>query len=219
MIPGIFQKSSIVLIIKVAGLASGFLFTFFVSRFFGAESLGILSICLNMVQVGVLFSVTGFDSLILRTAAQMKGSNKLPELKPLYKSIVSAAIFSGLLITVIIYAGSTFIASTVFSKPGLKPYFMISSVLILPTTFLLIHASALRGLNKTGWFSFFRETSRYLFAVPLILLLLLFFSSYPYGPLLSYSIAVIIAAVWCSVLWLTELNKSNRVFQAGTKAE
>ena len=49
----------------------------------------------------------------------------------------------------------------------------------------------------------FRETSRFLIAIPLLLTLGFFFHTNPFIPLLAYSIAVLAAAIWSYILWYT----------------
>lgn len=209
----IFQKSSRVLIIKVVGLASGFILTFLIGRYYGAGSLGVLSISLSLVQIAVLFSVCGLDNLILKITARLDNEGNAGNILPLYKQLLYLTLLTGLLTSTIMYFSAGFLASVVFSKPFLKPYFQLAPVMILPTTFLLLHASALRGLDKTEWFSFFRETSRFCLALPIACIMIFFFNQVSSGPLLSYSIAVIIAAFMSFVVWRQALKKIKAVRQ------
>lgn len=199
---GIFQRSAVAFFVKVAGLAAGFVFTYIVTRYYGAETFGLLSICLNMVQVTVLLTVMGFDNVLMKFVTQKAGDAAYQAVRLMYVRIVKTVLPITIVWSGIFFLAADLLAEKVFHKPELGDGFEVSSLMVLPLTFMLLHASGLRGLHKTGLFSFFRETSRFLFAVPLLLLLMYFYGTQQLIPLMAYSFSVFLAAVASYVLWM-----------------
>jgi len=200
-VKSIFKKSAFAFFVKAAGLVAGFIFTYMISRYYGEETLGMLTICMNLVQVLALFTVMGFDNALMKLSAGFSAAGNFGSIRFTHAKICMVALPFSLCLTFACYAASGFMADVIFGKPALLTWFRISSLMIVPSTFLLIHASGLRGIHQTSWFSFFRETSRFLFAIPLLGLLLYLFGGNQFVPLLSYSMALFSAAVLSYLIW------------------
>lgn len=205
------QKSVIALVIKMTGLLAGFLFTYMVSRYYGASALGLFSLSSNISQIFILVAVLGFDNALLRFIASGAGLKKNIHPRFLYLQMLRISIPLAILLTLILWYLIPFVSSQLFHKPELASSLRWFSLTILPATLLLIHASGLRGMNKTGAFSFFRESSRFLLAIPLLLIFLVLFPRTPEAPSISYMIAVILAGIISLMIWLKNSGRSQSI--------
>ncbi len=200
------RKSLVAFLIKAVGLSAGFLFTFLVSRYYGAGTYGLFSLGLNAVQVFVLFAVMGFDTTLLRLSATTKENEQRPHLPSLFSKMAFLSVPLGLLFTFLLWFCAPALSEQVFNKPALEPVLKLLSWSILPAGMMLIQASGLRGMNDTGWFSFFRESSRFLLALPFLVVAIVLVEKNPLMPSLSYTIAVILSFVWSLLIWRKRLS-------------
>lgn len=205
----IFRKTGGTFIIKVIGLVAGFTFTFLVTRYYGTENFGLFSIGLNVVQLFVLISVFGFDNTLLKETAKIRKSENHNVAREMYNQLLKISLVPVTIFTLTLFLSSTWLAENVFHNKNLAIYLKWSSFLILPNCLLLLHASGLRGLDRTGWFAFFRETSRFFIAIPVLLIIVYFNFEKFSGPMAAYLFAVLLTSIWSFWIWLKSLKGSH----------
>ena len=149
----IYKKSSFVFLVKLGGLAAGFIFTYIVTRYYGAACFGLFSICLNLVQAVVLLTVMGFDNALMKLVAGLGSGNSKGTYAKIYLKMTWLLLPASIILSGILFFYADNLAKNLFHKQELTTWFRISSLMILPLTFLMVHASGLRGLKRTGWFS------------------------------------------------------------------
>lgn len=161
-------KSSVFFIIKVIGALSGYIFTLFIARVYGAEVNGLLAICFSIFLLGSLIPRLGFDINLVRTF-----SFETPErAKYIYLRTLGLSTIISVSFSIIGYIFRDFLAQTFHTE---TTTYIVYGVLSIPLwTIILINTGVLRGLREISKTSFFQNLGRYLFAI--ILTMILFYA-------------------------------------------
>src|SRR6185295_18418427 len=72
------------LVIRVVGLATGFFVTVITSRFYGADALGIVSICIAILSFASVIGKLGMDVALMRYIAELFSQNNYAAIKHVY---------------------------------------------------------------------------------------------------------------------------------------
>lgn len=191
----LFKGGSVSFSLKLAGLALGYVFSIVVARTLGAESFGIYSLCLTIVTIASIFARFGFDTTILRLNAEYKSQHKEDQLIPLSKLVFKVTLVISLVITLIIFLTSEFIAAEIFKNPGLTSSIKLVSFAILPFSLSLIFASALKGFKQITKAVFIEYISKFAF---MLLFLVVGFLLFDLNK--NSVVPVIVAASWTMLI-------------------
>src|SRR5437867_1558577 len=94
------------LVIRVAGMFSGFLATLITTRFYGADALGIVAICFAILSIAVIIGKMGFDVSLLRYIADFRSKDNFPAIKGIFLKAMSIIIPVCVGLTIILFLGS-----------------------------------------------------------------------------------------------------------------
>lgn len=194
------KGSGVAFILRIVGIAAGYLFTLLVTRSLGAEAWGNFALSLVVLQMASVIGRLGMDTALLRFTAEYMSSGKIANLKAIYGKILSLIIPFSILISVFLYALSLFLAVKVFHKKDLVDYFRIASFVVVPFVILYIHSEGIRGLKKIKEYMFLQQTGVFVLAVIVFLVVLEFLKS-QFLPAFSYAISIIILAIISVYLW------------------
>lgn len=187
----LFKGGGISFLLKIVGLALGYIFSIVVARTLGAESWGIYSICLAIVTISSIFARFGFDTTILRLNAEYKATNKEQYLISLSKFVFKISFLISLFISLIVFLFASFISAQIFGKPELTESVRLISLAIIPFSLSLIVSSALKGLKKITKAVFIEYVSKFALMLFLFLMWIFFFD------LTIFSIVyIIVIASW-----------------------
>ena len=194
------KGSGVAFILRIVGIAAGYLFTLLVTRNLGAKAWGIFSLSLVVLQIASVIGRLGMDTALLRFTAEYTARGDVNTLKEIYKKALTLIVSFSVLIAILVYILSPFLANKVFHKPYLTNYFRLVSFITVPFILLLVHSEAIRGLKKIKEYMFLQQVGT--FAIALILLLggLIFFKS-NFLPLVSYGISIFFLSVISIYLW------------------
>jgi O-antigen/teichoic acid export membrane protein len=197
------KGSSVALVFKVFGIATGYIFIFLVTRNFGAEVMGILALSFTVLQISSVIGSLGFDTALLRFVAEYSSQNRPdPDLvKEVYVKAIEIIVPFSLFISILLFFSTPYISKYIFHKENLSIYFQIVSFAVLPMVFVFITAESLRGLKKIKEYMFLHDVSIFLFST-IILVLALFFLSEKYVPIIAYTTSLIFVAFLSLVVWL-----------------
>ena len=165
----ILSKGSSAFVFKIIGSFLGYLFLLLVTRTSGAEAWGIFALCMALLNITSILSRFGVDTALLRFVAQFKV--KMEEVKGIYFQGISLVLALSIGFSILLYFFSDTVAELVFQKPHLTPYFKIIAFALVPFSIIHINVQTLRGLKKIKAFAFFQDTSKFLFAVIIFVLL------------------------------------------------
>ena len=209
------KKSTISLIIRILAIIGGYLFSYVVISLYGPEALGIYVLALTILLIASVLARLGLDTALIKFTAQFNLNGKFDELIQLYKLIMMLVFLSSLLLSVILYFSSSFIANNILNKTEMIYALRYISFFIFPLSLIFIHSEGFRGLKKIIHYSIFRNTSIPLFAS--FTLLIMYFLGYKnsidviWGFLLTIGIlSSIITFFWIKGLRKLETEKNYK---------
>jgi O-antigen/teichoic acid export membrane protein len=90
------------LVIRVVGLGTGFLVTVITSRFYGADALGVVSICIAILSFASVIGKLGMDVALMRYIAELFSQHNYAAIKHVYLKSFRFMIPVCLLITALL---------------------------------------------------------------------------------------------------------------------
>ena len=164
--------------LKILGIFSSYIFTFLVSKYYGAEGWGTFSICLGIATFSYLFGKFGFDMALLKFSSTLHHSTEeFSVLKTIYQIAFKWLLPLGIFITIALVLCSSLLATIFFKNDINAVYFVIIAFAIVPTVFTLIDSEGLRGLGMTNKYVFLQNIALYLIASILLIIYVLFVGS------------------------------------------
>ncbi|NPA52252.1 MAG: flippase [Aquificae bacterium] len=203
----ILKGSSIAFILRIVGIIAGYIFTLIITRNYGAEAMGIFALSLTLFQISSVLSRLGMDTALLRFAAEYSSQGKWNIVIDIYKKALKLVVPFSLIISVLIFVFSPYIAEYFFKKPYLASYFQLISIGILPLVLLYIHAEGLRGLKKIKEYMLLQQTGIFVIASLLQGLITVLYLSGKVliapakTPIVSYIISVFLLSITAYFVW------------------
>lgn len=137
------------LFIKLLGVFFGFIFTFYVTKLYGADVLGVFRVGLSFVTIGGTLVLLGSNNAILRYSSQLISENSIDKLSGLVLTTTGVSLVISLGIAVAIYAFSGSLAGYFLeSYIHGKSVFKVVAYTIPIFAINLFFANALRGLKN-----------------------------------------------------------------------
>ena len=200
--------------IKLLGLTCAYAFTFIITQNYGAEVWGIFSLSLAILTVSSIFGKFGTDIASMRLVSKYETTGNSHLAKPLYLNVLSIVGSFSILINVLLYFLSHKLALEVFDNEKLVGAFRLISFGVLPLSLISVNAQNFRGLKQIAPYSFFSNASRNLFSLATITFLLICgcmeFLNISLIGVTTYLIALYIAALFSSILWVRRLNSIEK---------
>lgn len=182
------------LIIRVVGLGTGFFVTVITSRFYGADALGVVSICIAILSFASVIGKLGMDVALMRYIAEFYSKNNFAAIRHLYLKSFKFIIPVCIVITALLFMLSPVIANDFFHKPHLTALLRINSLFVLPLVLLLVNAESIRGLHRIRAYTFL-QTSAVSILATIFLLIALIFGNNILIPVYIQFLAISIAAI------------------------
>jgi O-antigen/teichoic acid export membrane protein len=168
------RKSSASLIVKIGGLAAGFIISIILGQTIGPEGLGIINLSNRIVSIVLILSLLGMNNVILKEIAiayQRKDWQHVADsiFTSLWLNLPIALVLSLFFILIAPWA-----SLHIFNDPDLTVPLIIVLAVVVPQVFTQIHASAINGFRKIWQSNLVNETlSLLVTASGLVLLTLL----------------------------------------------
>ena len=194
------------LLIRVGGTILTFIFTYYVSNNFGADVYGLVALGFSVfLMIGVLGRL-GLDINIVKFFSLNKDDE---DSGLFYQLVIKVFILSSLLVA-LVYWQRDFLVIQVFKspKPELIPYLNWILPAIPFWSVTVLSASLLRAKRMNNWFGFFNNSSRFTFAL-VLLLLFSFISADPLIVVQAHFYAIIIAFIWSFSLASSKLKSKT----------
>ncbi|WP_223032321.1 flippase [Hanstruepera marina] len=134
---------------KILGMTFGYIAGIFIANKYGAEELGIYSLCLTVLSLVVLIPKFGFDNSLIKILNEVliKG-NKTNFISVLKRTSVFS-LGLAILASIILYFSSGYISTHIFKNVNLTNPLIATSFAIVPTTLLVIASGTYQALKKT----------------------------------------------------------------------
>lgn len=162
------RTSFLALLVRMIGVLTGFFVTLLTSRFFGADALGIVSICIAILSFASVFGKLGLDVALMKYVAEFAGKNDFGSIKSVYISAMKVILPVSFLISLTLYFMSGYFAENILHKPYLVELLKVNAWLTLPLVLILVNSECIRGLKKIRSYTFFQTVSVSLLAMCLL---------------------------------------------------
>ena len=170
----LFKKGGISFLIRIGGQIIGFLLTFVIAHYYGAQGLGNYVLAIVILQIFTLMSKLGLDTFSIRLIASFSRKNKWKSIQLFRKKILILISITSIASSVAMY----FLANIIVDHIDVKvEYVRLSSFFVLPMVFFMLHYQSLRGLKRIAEFSFFYRMSQATFSIVSIFIISTFIRS------------------------------------------
>ena len=206
----LFKKGGVAMLFRIGGQLLGFLLTFVIAFFFGANGLGDYVLAIVVLKIFTLISKLGLDTASIKYIASYCAEKSYLGIISFRKKSISIILFASILCSIIMYFGASHISEFI----GANSYHIqITSFFIFPLSIFMFHYQNMRGLKEIGGYSFFFWTSQALFSLLAILVLTLF-SKDENIPLYAYLISLIIISImsYLSFSYFLKIKKDRNKF-------
>jgi O-antigen/teichoic acid export membrane protein len=169
----LFKGSTVAFIFKIGGMLVNYLFTYQVTKNYGAQITGLFNLGLVVLIVATVISRLGLDTAMLRLTSELWVKSLKGELKSTYLEMLRLVVPMCLAVNLILFFGADYLAMYVFSKPSLAIYIKVLSFTVLPYSLIMIHSECLRAIKYVNYYLFYEGIAINLFNA--ILLFVCFF--------------------------------------------
>src|SRR3569832_361719 len=130
------RTSFYALLVRLTGVVTGFCVTLITTRYFGADALGGVSICLAILSFSSVFGKVGLDVALMKYIPGLAGSGSLGGIKEVYIEAMKFIIPTTAAISILLFAVAPWMAGTLFHKPYLSELLRINAWFTLPLVLL-----------------------------------------------------------------------------------
>lgn len=209
----VFYKDEIInntvysLIIKVFAVFLGYFFNFYISKKYGAESVGVLNISVSTISLISVVSVFGFDQAILRFFAQFGHTKR--DLKKIYLKMVLFVLSISLFFSLSIIFISKYLSFFLLKSENNRVIFILVALAIPFLSINNLNVEAIRGLKLIKDNELFRMLYSNLINIIIFFLLLSFIEYNNQIPVFSTVIGMIFTSVFSSLFLIKKFQKKN----------
>ena len=203
----LFNKGGVAMLYRIGGQLLGFLLTFVIAYFFGANGLGDYVLAIIVLKIFTLISKLGLDTASIRYIAEYSSENSLSSILDFRKKSIFLITTVSIICSLSMYLGANIIAEFIKANPQ---HIEITSFFILPMSLFIFHYQNMRGLKEIAGYSFFFWMSQALFSL-IAILALTTFTKDPAVPLYAYLISLIVISIFSVISFTYFLNKRKRI--------
>lgn len=203
----VLKGSAVTLVAMIVAVVFALINNLIIGRVYGAEELGIYSTINSFIIIMVMFSLVGSDISILRFVPEHLSKYSLTSAFSVYKKLLVIVLSTAVILGLIVYSGSSFIADDIYKKEYLTPLFLLASPFILFYALNNYNIAMLRGLKKIKTFALFQVLNPVSIFVVLIALTLI--NQQQYNSVYAlFASTFILAATSSFIIWKL-YKKSN----------
>ncbi len=203
----LFNKGGVAMLYRIGGQLLGFLLTFVIAYFFGANGLGDYVLAIIVLKIFTLISKLGLDTASIKYIAGYSSENSLSSILDFRKKSIFLITTVSIICSLVMYLGANIIAEFIKANPQ---HIEITSFFILPMSLFIFHYQNMRGLKEIAGYSFFFWMSQALFSL-IAILVLTTFTKDPAVPLYAYLISLIVISIFSIISFTYFLNKRKRI--------
>ena len=148
--------------IRMLGFLSGYLFIYFVVKYFGAETQGRLSLSFSVMILSSLVCRLGIDTHFVKVFALADNINNA---RGIYFKLLPYLFLVTLLVSAGIFFTADLISVAIFNDPELTPFLKWTAPCVMLFSFVLLHAAIFRGLRMNSLYAFLFNGGRFLFSL------------------------------------------------------
>ncbi|MCB0746014.1 MAG: flippase [Ignavibacteriae bacterium] len=156
----ILSKSFSFIIIRIGGLIAGFIFTYFIAKFFGPSINGLVALGFTLILCTSIIGVLGFDVNLVRYYSRENNKND----KGQFYRVIACAFLASAVLSLIMMVLKDYIVFNIFKKPQFEPYIFWIAITIPTWSIVLVCGGFLRAKKKNNWFVFLSNSGRFFFS-------------------------------------------------------
>ncbi len=206
----IISGSAATITIRLLGLVVGYAFTFIISRYFGSEVLGPHTLSVTVLMMFSVVGRLGMDTYLVRSFSRDHADGRWDRILEVYKKTLLVIIPLGLVLSAILYFSSEAIATYIFKKPFLEPYFRVISFGVLPMILRFINSECYRGFRRNKEYAYSQNVGYFLYAT-IILGALLAFSKNELLPNIAFVLSLVVLSISSSILIFRTIFANTKV--------
>ena len=170
----LFKKGGLSFLIRIGGQLMGFLLTFVIAHYYGAQGLGNYVLAIVVLRTFTLVPKLGLDIFSIRFIASFSKKNKWKSIQLFRKKILILISITSIVSSVAMY----FLADIIVDYIDVKAeYVKLASFFVLPMVFFILHYQSLRGLKSIAEFSFFYRMAQSTFSIVSLFIITAFIKS------------------------------------------
>jgi O-antigen/teichoic acid export membrane protein len=177
----------------------------FIARLLGSDAYGLYTIALTAPNLFLIFRDWGMTYAMIRFTAKYRAEGRMDEVRSVLLSGLIFELVSGLVLCLLSFVLSDYLAGTVFNRPTLAPLMQIASFYILASAVVSAVSAAFTGLERMALNSVMTICQSIIKTVLIISLVLLGFGTS--GAVIGLTTAVFIAGL-IGVAFLLVIYKS-----------
>lgn len=155
----VFKGGGFSLIFKIAGIGLGYVFYMLLSRFYGAEIVGIYTICSTILMLGMVLGKVGLDSAIVRFISGAISINRPGDSKIFRLNGLLIVLMASTLVSFLIVVFARQLNALFFDENDYTLFIKIIAFTLIPASTLSYNGECLRGLKKIKPYAFFQNGS------------------------------------------------------------
>jgi O-antigen/teichoic acid export membrane protein len=123
----------------------------FIARLLGSDAYGLYTIALIAPNMFLIFRDWGITYAMIRFTAKYRAEGRLDEVRSVIFSGLVFELVSGVVLCLLSFVLSDFIAGSIFSRPALAPLMQIASFYILASAVISAASAAFTGLERMAY--------------------------------------------------------------------
>ena len=203
----IVQKAIKAFSLRASGYLFGFLFTWFMAYYLGAELQGIFALAFIFMAVGSMVSKIGLDTSLVKWIANSEPGYRFP----IYNRSLLITFFNAVVIATLLYFSASYIGR-MYDKPNVVTSIRIAAVAMPFYAVIDIIGAYYKGLQRIGRFAFFVQFAKFFGAFVCIVLLYKFITPSTELPITAYLIASLIIAL-IGILIIRREQRQSKVVE------
>ncbi|MCG8315913.1 MAG: flippase [Pseudomonadales bacterium] len=140
----------------------GLVVSIVVARNYGANMLGTIALINSLFMVATIFTLAGTNTSIMRLIPEHRVKYSPTSALFVYRKSQLIVILFSLLLGLLIYFTSEFVATNVFSKPHLAYFFSLLAFFLLFKTMVMYNTQAVRGAKLVKGFAIMQVAPQFL---------------------------------------------------------
>lgn len=200
----LFQRASVLMMLRVLGMGASFLLSFYIARKFGAEVSGNYYLFLASLLGLSLVTRFGIDNTIVRFGAGYFGREELPYVRGLWVLAIAIVCTLGAMLTLFLWWVQLY-GLPLFGYFEVPYAFELLLFGLIPYSLVFVNSSLLRAIHKQRWSTLLEVV---LLPVVTILLLWLFLGEEGDAPLQGYVYASAMVCFLSVILVISALPRA-----------
>ena len=203
----LFQKGGLSFLIRIGGQIMGFLLSFVIAYYYGAQGLGNYVLAIVVLRIFTLIAKLGLDTFSIRFIASFAKQGKWSSIKLFRRKILGLLIITSIISSILMHFLSGIIADLININ---AEYIRLISFFVLPMVFFMLHYQSLRGLKRIAEFSFFYRMSQATFSIASLFAISTFITS-KNVPIYAYLTSLCIVSLLAVITYKYWFSKKEKL--------